>query len=310
MINYNFRKSVILEFNHENSWPLLHKRGQDLPLYLSRSSSAYNYATFGTRRPVSLLFKEGCCCCFYQRRRPTLVSSAAPLPESSGDNCHNVVKDHHHKKQHTVPTGAEEEEEEHRRAIRVVLRLTPYGMTDLVHCHSQNHPFTHWSGHAIMRFVHPDHVQRLCAGLCEASKTGMAISIPDIPCCINPSILSYSTTTTCSSLQQQEQEPSYDTLIHLTVHEAHTVYICVLYHYPQRDNMLSSPSSDNGTNNSSNNQQEQQRHQPVHSRLAHEAMVASYVLLQMVMHYSHYLVPVKLLLHNVLVMFLRKKKNR
>ena len=202
------------------------------------------------------------------------------------------------------------EQEQQQLATKIALRLSAYGMTDHVFCQCQECPFVNWSGYPIMRFVHPDHVQRLCAGLCEASKTGMAISISDIRCTVG---------SPCMPLSSSSS-PNYDTTVHLTVHESHSVYICVLYYYPNdifknnkvitttvtthAGNSNTSSGASSGSSNSSNTNR-----QLLVLDLAREIMVASLVLLQLMFHYSYYLFPVKLLLRHILVLLLRSKKD-
>ncbi|KAI9313104.1 hypothetical protein BX666DRAFT_2030489 [Dichotomocladium elegans] len=100
-----------------------------------------------------------------------------------------------------------------------ILRLTAYGITETAMHGRQG---THWVGHPIMRFVHPRHVQRLCGGVSEASKSGRPVAIPFIPCMLDP--LS-ATAATC----------------HIVIHPANTLqdnkdsdYYCVLFS-EQRD---------------------------------------------------------------------------
>ncbi|KAI9275708.1 hypothetical protein BDA99DRAFT_496261 [Phascolomyces articulosus] len=147
----------------------------------------------------------------------TLVSSPSITTTkmiSSSNHHHNNTKSTFNKQQQELAT-------------RIVLRLTAHGMTDHVYCHCQECPFVLWTGYPIMRFVHPDHVQRLCAGLCEASKSGMAISIGDIRCCLGPSSSSSSCTTTSSP-------PCYDTIVHFTI----MIIIVMKIHINNNNNLL------------------------------------------------------------------------
>ncbi|KAF7731597.1 hypothetical protein EC973_009361 [Apophysomyces ossiformis] len=56
-----------------------------------------------------------------------------------------------------------------------IARLTPYGTIDAFFCaDALTAPPTSWTGVPIMRFVHPDDVQPLCAGLSQATGQGGA----------------------------------------------------------------------------------------------------------------------------------------
>ncbi|KAI8148823.1 hypothetical protein BJV82DRAFT_589787 [Fennellomyces sp. T-0311] len=163
---------------------------------------------------------------------------------------------------------------------RVVLRLTAYGMTDQVQSCRES-PFDRWQGHPIMRFIHPDQVQSLCGALNEASKTCSPVSLPEIRCCID----------NC-------HPPSccYDTFVDLTVVDTCGAYMCILYYYPSAVVAITTGRTSILT-------------------FARQAVVASLVLVQMAFHYgaSYYdycLVPVKLFLHNLLMLLLRSKKKR
>ena len=234
---------------------------------------------------------------------PPITATTTVTPSSSSSS------NHYHQQHTNTNTKAlkvkqeQQQQEQQHLATRIALRLSAYGMTDQVFCQCQECPFVNWSGYPIMRFVHPDHVQRLCAGLCEASKTGMAISISDIRCTID----SPSTPPLSSS------SPSYDTIVHLTVHESHSVYICVLYYYPNdilKNNKITTTTTTtttatthDGSNSSNTNRQ------LLVLNLARAIMVASLVLLQLIFHYSYYLFPVKLLLRPILMLLLRSKKD-
>ncbi|KAI7847809.1 hypothetical protein BDC45DRAFT_575428 [Circinella umbellata] len=169
---------------------------------------------------------------------------------------------HHHQQHQQHYTTIKSIKQEQQLATRIVLRLTSYGMTDHVYCQCEECPFLKWNGYPIMRFVHPDHVHRLCAGLCEASKTGMAISISDILCTLDSSCTSSS---------------SYDTTIHLTVHESHSLYLCVLYYYPNdilkynsNNKVITTTIHDRDSNSNNNNNTNRQL--PIVLNLAREIM--------------------------------------